>query len=689
MADAPLLIEIGCEEMPAAVAPRLGEALRDALRHLLADAGIRIPTLLLGVTPRRLLLHAPTCPLRQPDREQILWGPPERIAFKNGRPTPAAAGFARKIGLRLEDCTLAEKENGKGRYLKATRRIVGRPVTEIVAEAMPTILRRLPSPKQMHWQDGEERDEAFIRPIRWIVARLGEETIPFSYAGIRAGTVSRGHRVHGTEGEMDACDPFSWLEARFVLADRERRRQWIRKQLDTRAMAAGVRWVEDEALLDEVTDLTEWPQVIDGRFDASYLRLPERVIRIELKQHQRCFSACDEDGRPSCVFFAVANLASKKPQIVAHGNERVVNARLSDAAFYFDRDPKESLEARVERLNTVIFQEGLGMVGDQVRRLRGFVLDNARELAVDADEAQRAAYLCKSDLTTGLVGEFPELQGYMGGIYARLDGETEAVAEGIAGHYAPVGARDALPDNRIARAIGIAERADKLLGYFHIGLKPDANADPYGLRRAAIGLIRLLTARDMPVMMTLSKVLEEAAKQWNQQRVTIAVSSATCGQVRNFILERWLGMATDEYSPQALAAALHAGVERPMVRIAAVAELLTAFADSEVGRAAAAANKRIANLLKGAASVEENVQHRLLIETAEKQLYASLRKVETEMPEDPASMLASLASLRAPVDTFFDEVMVMVEDERLRRNRLALLARLRSLFLRLADFSRL
>ncbi|MDX8401343.1 MAG: glycine--tRNA ligase subunit beta, partial [Mariprofundaceae bacterium] len=583
------------------------------------------------------------------------------------------------------------KSDGKGRYMRAVRQLKGRAAADILAEAMPGILRRLPCPKQMKWQDGAAREDAFIRPIRWIVARLGEVVIPFAFAGIEAGCVSRGHRVHGgPPAEMDARDPFGWLRDRKVLADREARRREIARKLADAARERGVQLVEDDALLEEVTDLVEWPCVVTAEYDPAFLRLPEEVARIELKHHQRCFAARTAEGGMSHVFFAVANIESTRPELVAAGNARVVNARLADAAFYFDRDPKVSLEARVEKLNGVVFQEGLGMVGDQVRRLRGFVLDNAAALGVDANDAQRAALLCKSDLTTGLVYEFPELQGYMGGIYARMDGESEAVARGIAEHYLPEAADDPLPESRIARAIGIAERADKLLGYFHIGRMPSASADPFGLRRAAIGLVRLLADASQPVEMPLEAVLAEAAKQWNQQRVTIAISEGTRAQVRDFILERLLGMAESLGVPRvALDAALHAAESRPLYQTLRIARLLAGFADSETGQAVAAANKRIANILNKAGTLPEGFDAELLTEPAERALLTALAAAERDFPEDPAARLEVLAGLREPVDRFFDEVMVMVDDAALRAARLGLLARLRRLFLRLADVSRL
>jgi len=523
-----------------------------------------------------------------------------------------------------------------------------------------------------------------------MVARLGDALIPFSFAGVETGKVTQGHRMHGTAGELDIYQPFAWLKHQYVIANRNQRMEDIARQLLKASAHAGVTLIEDRALLEEVTDLTEWPQVITGHYDEDFLRLPEEVSRIELKHHQRCFASQYADGSTANVFFAVANIASKQPQAVAQGNERVVNARLADAMFYFVRDPESSLEARVEKLSDIVFQDGLGMVGDQVRRLRGFVLDNAKVLGVDADQSQRAAYLCKSDLTTGLVGEFPELQGYMGGIYANMDGEPAEVAEGISHHYAPVGAEDVLPDSPIARAIGIAERTDKLLGYFHLGRIPTASADPFGLRRAAIGLIRLLEADHNPAQITLGDALVQSAKQWNQQRVTITISEETIAHVRAFIHERLLGMAGSfQISRSALDAALHAGEEYPLHHTIMVARLLSQFADSEDGQAVAAANKRIANILKKAGEVPCTVDENLLHETAEHALLTQLNQHTLHFPADPEAQLVTLASLREPVDTFFNDVMVMAEDEGVRNNRLALLSRVRSLFLKLADVSRL
>ncbi|MFQ5355535.1 MAG: glycine--tRNA ligase subunit beta [Mariprofundaceae bacterium] len=686
----PLLIEIGTEEIPAGVAPRMGEALQEAVKKLLTNADIKVKVIRLGITPRRLLLYVPACPSMQEDREETIWGPPERIAFKDGEPGKAAEGFANKLGLSLADCILDDKGDGKGRYIKAIRNTAGRPVADIIANAMPDILRKLPSPKTMRWQDGKTRNDSFIRPVRWIVARLGNTVIPFSFANIVSGKESRGHRIHGSTGELDISNPFAWLQEQGVIANREQRIASILEQLESAAKSEGVTLVADEDLLQEVADLTEWPQVVSGRYDKQFLRLPPEVSRIELKHHQRCFASRNLDGSTSNVFFAVANIASANPSIVADGNVRVVNARLADAAFYFDRDPKDSLETRVEKLNTVVFQEGLGMVGDQVRRIRTFVLDTADKLNLDANVAQRAAYLCKSDLSTGLVGEFPELQGYMGGIYARIDGEQKDVATAIAEHYLPASADDALPESPIARAISIAERVDKLLGYFHIGRIPTASADPFGLRRSAIGLIRLLADEKVAVNMSLKQALEESARQWNQQRITIAISNQTLEQARAFILERLLGMADSlSLSRPAIEAAIGSSQDRPLYKTLSRARKLMEFIETDIGQAVAEVHKRTYNILKKNEVGAQPISATLFEFETEKSFYAALKSVEAGLPVDEIDReLHLLASLREPVNRFFTDVMVMVDNPDIRNNRLALLGSLHALLMRVANFSR-
>ena len=691
MSTQPLLIEIGIEEIPAGVSSQLGNALFCRLDTLLNSNDFAPENLTWNVTPRRLLIHASACGLRQPDRDEAIWGPPEKVAFdSDDKPTRAAEGFAKKSGLSVADFSLADKGDGKARYMKAIVHREGLNAIDVLADALPEILRKLPSPKQMRWCDGTARSDAFIRPVRWIVARLGDEVIPFEYAGVKSGKASQGHRIAGSSGELDVHDPIAWLAEQRVMARREDRIAHINSAMQALCQAEGVEVVADAELVEEVADLTEWPVPLMAEFGEDYLRLPDEASRITLKAHQRCFVTHDKTGKISNKFIAVANIDSKDVAKVAEGNARVVNARLADAAFYYDRDPSETLDARVEKLNSVTFQEGLGMVGDQVRRMRSFVLDSAKAIGADGETAQRAAYLCKSDLTTGLVYEFPELQGYMGGVYARMDGESDAVAQAIAEHYQPAGAEDALPESAEARAIAIAERIDKLLGYFHLGRIPTASADPFGLRRAAIGLIRLLADTTTPVEMTLDQVINEAAKQWNQQRVTIAISDETRQQVKSFIVERLMGLADHiGLSRACIDAAISSQTERPIYRHLAIAQLLMGFADSESGQAVAAANKRIANILKKAGHVQLDIDPALLVEAAEQDLHDKLCESEQSFPLEPEHQLNVLADLREAVDGFFDDVMVMAEDEKVRANRLALLARLRNLFLRLADISRL
>jgi len=567
----------------------------------------------------------------------------------------------------------------------------GQMLSDLLTAILPDLIRALPSPKQMRWHDGDGRGDAFLRPIRWIVAVLGRTPLVFEYAGVESGVNSCGHRVHGSKGALAVDEPFVWLEKNHVLADREQRIEFIRSRSRELTAGAGFCLLEDEDLFAETADLTEWPVPVLAYFSEAYLHLPLEVIRVVLKQHQRCFMSCQSSGQAANAFVAVANIQSKQPRAVIEGNERVVNARLADAAFYFARDPEQSLEQRVERLNSIVFQDGLGMIGDMVRRLRAFVLDHADALSVPANLVQRAAYLCKSDLTTGLVYEFPELQGYMGGVYASINGEDEAVAVAIAEHYMPVGADDALPESLLARGIGVAERVDKLLGYFHLGRIPTASADPFALRRAAIGLLRLLLDERQPIQLSLPMLLREAAKQWDQQRVTITIAADVCVQLESFIVERFLGMSESlGCSKAALRAALASSVERPLYLVLHIARLLTGFADTEAGQSVAAANKRIANILKKQTQVLPEIDRSLLQQDEELKLYAAMNDVQTALQTASLdAMPALLAGLRDPVDAFFDKVMVMCESQALRENRLALLAELRASFMVLADISRL
>jgi len=685
---APLLIEIGTEEIPAGLSADLADELSRKLDTLLGSQDFAPEHLNCAASPRRIMVYSPSCHLEQPDFNEEIWGPPEKVAFVDDKPTKAAEGFAKKSGISLGEFSLADKGDGKGKYMRAVVYRKGVKAIEVLAKKLPDILRKLHSPKQMKWNDGDARDDAFIRPVRWIVARLGDDVIPFSFADVQSGKITYGHRIQGTSGEIDINNPLDWLRGQKVEADRNTRMQLIRERMNSQATEVGLSVVTDDDLVAEVADLTEWPVPVLCEFNKDFLRLPEEVIRITLKNHQRCFTTHDGNDATSNKFIAVANIESKDPSKVAEGNARVVNARLADASFYFDRDPKETLDTRVEKLSQVVFQEGLGMVGDQVRRLRAFVLDNAKAIGADPDATQRAAYLSKSDLTTGLVYEFPELQGYMGGVYARMNGEPEMVACAIAEHYRPAGADDALPQSPEARMIAIAERIDKLLGYFHKDKVPTASADPFGLRRAAIGLIRLLADHEKPVHMLLSKVIGEAAKQWNQQRVTVQIDEKTKQEVHAFIVERLLGMASQlEVGKAPLEAAMSASVERPLIGQIKVAHLLTGFADSETGQGVTAANKRIANILKKTEGVPDEVDPTIFAEKAEKTLFAVLKKAEADFPDKPEAQLEALAALREPVDQFFDDVMVMTEDNKLRTNRLALLTRLRQLFLHLADFS--
>jgi len=686
----PLLIEIGCEELPADAQRPLAQALASGVKQALSEAGIEA-SLQAYWTPRRLIVHAPSCPEQAPKRTETIWGPPLRVAYDAaGNPTAALQGFLKRTGASERELAQAERPGKNERYLCLTRTIEGARTIDVLSSNLAEILRKLPLPKRMRWAQGKAREDEFLRPIRWIVALFGEELIPFCYAGIRAGRISFGHRVMGSKGRIDPFDPIGWLRQQGVIADCEERKALIRKQLAEAEKELGGRVVEDEALLEETAGLVEYPVAIACRFDPRFLSLPQAVIRTTLKHHQRCF-VLEREGKLIAGFVAVANMRPPKPEVVREGYERVVRARLSDAMFYFERDPRISLADRVPMLQGIVYQQGLGTMLDFTKRLQAFVGEMATDAGCDRTLAERAALLCKADLTTGLVGEFPELQGEIGGIYARMQEEEEAVAEAIAEHLRPQGAEDRLPASPIARLIAIAERAERIVGAFALGREPTATRDPFGVRRAAIGLVRLLSDEDTPIQWPLARLLFTAQRWLHELAPHLAINPEHLDRAIAFVRERALSMAASLGTTRtALQAAFSASEQRSLREEIEAARLMQRFASSEEGQAAAAANKRVANILRKAGVRPDRhaqVNEALLVEEAERALWQALQQKEAQWPPKAEDQLALLASMRDAIDRFFDDVLVMAEDEALRANRLALLSRLRALFLRFGDFS--
>ncbi|MDZ7788999.1 MAG: glycine--tRNA ligase subunit beta [Xanthomonadales bacterium] len=687
---ADLLIEIGCEELPAGQLASQLNLLADGLGSRLHAAGLIDDgenIVRLG-TPRRLAVRIPAVKARQADQVLERKGPADKVALDDdGRPTKAAEGFARSVGKSFEE--LEWLENEQGRWLFTRVEQPGRTLAELLPEMFDAVIRSMAGARSMRWADREDR---FLRPVRWLLVLHGAEVVELEYFGLRADRKTRGHRIHapGWHPVEAAGDYEGVLEKASVIVDTAQRRQRIVEQARRLAAEAKLEAVLHDDLVEEVAGLTEWPVAVMGRFDETFLQVPEEALISSLEQHQKSFALRDGEGRLAPRFIAVANIESVDPDLMTHGFERVIRPRLADARFFWDQDRREPLADKRKRLDAILFQEKLGSIGDKVRRLEKLVETTAPALDAGIDATARAARLCKCDLVTEMVGEFPELQGVMGRYYALEDGEPKAVADAIEGHYRPRHAGDALAAEPAGQALALADRLDTVLGVFAAGLKPKGGKDPFALRRAALGIVRLLG--DSGTTLTLRKALESAARALESR---VDVNEALIDEVEQFIFERlrsWLGdQGVETNTVHAVAAGDSGSVADFIARARAVQQ----FADDPAMASLVAANKRASNLLKQA---DLDVSHRIdrnhLAEPAEKQLAEAIDTTERELEQameqaDYPAALAVLARLQAPVDAFFDEVMVMCDDETLRNNRLALLGHLRAVFLRIADVARL
>ncbi|HEY5643267.1 MAG TPA: glycine--tRNA ligase subunit beta [Woeseiaceae bacterium] len=685
------LVEIGTEELPPKALRSLMEAFGESLAAAVDDARLAHGKVHAWASPRRLAVMIEGLAAQQEDRRVELKGPPVKVAFDDdGNPKPAATAFAGKCGVSVE--ALGREATDKGEWLVFSSVEAGRPAAELLPGLVEAALATLPIPRRMRWGAG---DAEFVRPVHWIVMLHGESLIEATVMGIATGRESRGHRFHAP-GPVTIPSPDRYLETLekqgWVIGDFERRRDMVREGVDRAAAEAGGRVVEGESLYDEVAALVEWPVPIVGRFDKEYLALPRETVISTLTGHQRYFPMADERGDLMPRFVTVANLESREPAQVREGNERVIRPRLADAAFFWDSDRRTPLASRAAALGEVIYQHGLGSLRDKslrVAALAGMLAD-----AVGADKATvlRAAELAKCDLLTGMVGEFPELQGTMGRHYALADHESAAVADAIGEHYQPRFAGDVLPASQAGQILAVADKLDTLAGVFSIGKKPSGNRDPFGLRRAALGIVRILIECEIDA--DLVAAIDTAVGLQPKSKADSAALSEdlytfVTERLRRYFLDRDAGLATETFD------AVLARQPRSLVdfdrRLAAVQK----FLQLEQAESLAAANKRIANILRQAGDPEGlAVATGLLAEDAERALYEGLGRARDALvplleSRDYAGALVRLAELREPVDRFFDDVMVMADDEAVRRNRLALLGALRALFLDIADISRL
>lgn len=686
---ADLLIEIGTEELPPKALKDLMHAFADNLGDILTAHRLGYDAITPHASPRRLALIVTSLTTRQEDRDIEARGPPVSVAFDDeGAAKPAAVAFAKKCGVAVSE--LQRTQSDKGEYLAFRSIEKGRRVAELLPTLVEQALAELPIPRRMRWADSEAE---FVRPVHWVVLLLGKKVVAGSVLGIEAGADSRGHRFMAPAPIRitEAGKYLALLEKEGnVLADFGRRREKIVAGVNRAAADGGGNPVGSDELYDEVAALVEWPVPLTGRFDQAFLELPREVIVATLTGHQRYFPIEDKLGNLLPAFVTVANIESPEPDKVRDGNERVIRPRLADAAFFWETDRQTTLAARQEALGQVVYQKGLGSMSDKSQRVAKLAAAICEQLGTDAGDAERAALLSKCDLQTGMVGEFPELQGVMGSYYAQEDGEPLKVALAIGEQYLPRFAGDDLPEGVAGQALAFADRLDTLAGVFVLGKRPSGNRDPFGLRRAALGIVRIVIERELEL--DLRKLIAAAAEL---QPVRKPDDDAV-QLLYDFIVDRMRGWYLERHSVTAemfesVRVRLPASLLDFDQRLVAV----SAFVRLDSAESLAAANKRIANILRKAETGSEpELSPGKLVDDAEKELYAAMQSATEAIAPlmrkrayDDA--LARLAGLRPSVDAFFDDVMVMTEDAALRNNRLALLAALRSLFLDIADISRL
>ncbi len=685
-----LLIEIGTEELPPKALRRLSEAFGAGVREGLAKADLAHGEVKLYASPRRLAVLISALSESQPDREVERRGPALTAAFDaDGVPTKAAQGFARSCGVEVDQ--LETRATDKGAWLVYRIQQQGGPAAALIPGIVSEALDKLPIPKRMRW--GNLTSE-FVRPVHWVVLLFGDEVVNAEILSVRAGRETRGHRFHHPEpiflGEPAAYGPLLETEGR-VLADYEARREAIRAQVMEIANKVQGRAVIDEDLLEEVTGLVEWPVAVLGRFEERFLEVPAEALISAMKGHQKYFHVVDDGGRLLPYFITLSNVESLDLAVVQAGNERVIRPRLTDADFFWNQDRKRPLAARLEELKNVVFQQKLGTLYDKSQRVKALAGAVAEALGQDVAQAERAAELAKCDLMTAMVGEFPELQGIMGRYYALHDGEAPEVAAALDEQYMPRFAGDVLPAGATGQAVAIADKLDTLAGIFGIGQLPSGDKDPFALRRAALGVLRIIRegALDLDLEALLSRAIERLTADG------VGVSPGTREQVFDFMMERLRNLyAEGGVAPDTFEAVLARRPTRPLdfdQRIRAV----TAFRALPAAESLAAANKRIQNILRKAEEpIPASVKEEYLQESAEVVLHKRIEAIREEVEpllqgRQYEGALKTLAGLREAVDAFFDQVLVMAEEPSVRANRLALLKGLGDLFLEVADISRL
>jgi glycyl-tRNA synthetase beta chain len=684
--SAELFLELGTEEIPAGFIPRALSDMENLLRQELEHARIPHGEVKTFATPRRLAITVAGVSPVQQRQELELTGPPARIAYdEQGQPTKAAIGFARTNGVEVSDLKIVQTE--KGEYLGISKVIEGGNTGDQLPEILTRVINKISFKKSMRWKDLEVR---FARPVHWIVALYGGDVVPVSYGDLHSGNRSRGHRFMAPD-EFSVTGVKDYIEKarqHHVIVDIAARRQLIEEQLQSLADQLGGRINPDSELLQEVTFLVESPQALAGSIEAGFLQLPPELLITSMREHQRYFTLVDEQGTLLPHFITIANTHAVDPTVVVAGNERVLKARLADAMFFWREDQKAPLEKRLDALKKVVYQAQLGTSFEKVERFSELAANLAEQFAPkDLELTHRAALLAKCDLETGMVYEFPELQGVMGREYALLEGEDPRVATAIYEHYLPTQAGGVLPSDDVGAFVSIADKIDTICGCFSVGLIPTGTADPYALRRNAIGVLSIILDRgytlSIPELVARSVALLDNKRQRPAQEIV--------ADVVTFIRLRLVNQLALQYPADVVDAVLCASFAEPVDALARIKALTTLKQRADFDLLSVAF-KRVGNMVKQ--QVQHHVDDNLLVEASEKDLYQQLQLVEKNVSVaikrgDYVAALESVARLRKPVDAFFDDVMVMVEDVSLRNNRLALLTAISTLFSGIADFSRL
>jgi len=689
MSKRDLLLEIGTEEMPARFVAGAAAQLKEKVEKWLQAERIPFDRIDSYETPRRFAVHVTGVAEKQPDRNEEAKGPARKIAQdENGVWTKAAQGFARSNGVELDQ--LYFKEVNGVEYVFARKKEAGKETVQLLP-ALAEGIAGMTFPKNMRWGAYELK---YVRPIRWLVALFGQDVVEMEIAGVKTGRETRGHRFLGGEITLQRPDDYvAQLREQYVIVDPEQRKALILEQIRNLEKEKGWRIPIDEGLLDEVVHLVEYPTVLFGTFEEEFLSIPRDVLVTSMREHQRYFPVEDASGSLLNVFVTVRNGDSRALENVAKGNEKVLRARLSDARFFYEEDQKLSIDHCLKRLESIVYHEELGTVGDKVRRVRKNAGKLAQLLGLSPEETRqvdRIAEIAKFDLVTNMVGEFPELQGIMGEDYARKAGESEAVARGVFEHYLPRFAGDKLPESVTGAVASIADKLDTIAGFFSIGIIPTGSQDPYALRRTAAGIVSVLLNQGWKL--SLHTLWDLALATYQEQGVQKRTADEVKQDLADFFMLRLKNLLQEEQIRYDVVDAVLAADISVVPDLVNKATALMDALQQEDFKSTAEQFNRVNNLAQKAESGE--IQENLLGEEVERNLYQAYRSVQHEVNRlreqgDQVEVLAALSSLRQPIQSFFDGVMVMAEDPDVRRNRLALLQGLSRMIFAYADFSKI